>query len=203
MLLGNVYKSKNNNFNEDLCLCLVAANIPWFKLQVPQFRDFLQKYTNQHVPDESLLRKSYLEPCYNKTIENIREKVGDSYIFLIVDETTDINGNYIANLLVGALSSENSCDLFSIACKKLEKTNHSTISRFVNDGLRILWPNGGNDEKVLLLLSDAAPYMIKAGNTLNVFFPNMTHVTFLAHMIQRIAEKVRELFPNVNTLINN
>ncbi|KAF0701519.1 DUF659 domain-containing protein [Aphis craccivora] len=162
MLLGNVYKSKTNNFNEDLCLSLVAANIPWFKLQVPQFRDFLQKYTNQHIPDESLLRKSYLESCYNKTIENIREKVGDSYIFLIVDETTDINGNYIANLLIGALSSENSCNPFLIASKKLEKTNHSTIARFVNDGLRILWPNGGNNEKVLLLLSDAAPYMIKA-----------------------------------------
>lgn len=203
MLLGNVYKSKTNNFNEDLCLSLVAANIPWFKLQVPQFRDFLQKYTNQHIPDESLLRKSYLESCYNKTIENIREKVGDSYIFLIVDETTDINGNYIANLLIGALSSENSCNPFLIASKKLEKTNHSTIARFVNDGLRILWPNGGNDEKVLLLLSDAAPYMIKAGKTLNVFFPNMIHVTCLAHMLQRIAEKVRELFPNVNTLVNN
>jgi hypothetical protein len=66
-----------------------------------------------------------------------------------------------------------------------------------------LWPSGGNDEKVLLLLSDAAPYMIKAGKTLNVFFPNMIHVTCLAHMLQRIAEKVRELFPNVNTLVNN
>lgn len=30
MLLGNVYKSKTNNFNEDLCLSLVAANIPLF-----------------------------------------------------------------------------------------------------------------------------------------------------------------------------
>jgi len=144
MLLGNVYKSKTNNLNEDLCLCLVAANIPWFKLQVPQFRDFLKKYTNQHIPDDSLLRKSYLEPCYNKTIENIKEKVGDSYIFLIVDETTDIIGNYIAYLLIGALSSENSCNPFLIACKKLEKINHSTISRFINDGLRILWPGVDN-----------------------------------------------------------
>lgn len=68
----------------------------------------------------------------------MREKVGDSYIFLIVDETTNINGNYIANLLTGVLSSENSCNLLLIASKKLEKTNHSTTARFVNDGLRIL-----------------------------------------------------------------
>jgi hypothetical protein len=66
-----------------------------------------------------------------------------------------------------------------------------------------LWPSGGNNDKVLLLLSDAAPYMIMAGKTLNVFFPNMIHVTCLAQMLQKIAEKVKELFPNVNTLVNN
>jgi hypothetical protein len=29
MLLENVYKSKTNNFNEDLCLSLIATNIPY------------------------------------------------------------------------------------------------------------------------------------------------------------------------------
>lgn len=56
---------------------------------------------------------------------------------------------------------------------------------------------------MLLLLSDATPYMIKAGKTLNVFFSNMIHVTCLVHMLQSIDEKVRELFPNVNILVNN
>jgi hypothetical protein len=47
----------------------------------------------------------------------------------------------------------------------LEKTNHSTVARFINDGLKLLWPLGENDEKVLLMLSDAAPYMTKTGDT--------------------------------------
>lgn len=52
-------KPKTGNiFNEDLCLTLVAANIPWNKLQIPQFKDFLVKYTGQHIPDESTLRKN-------------------------------------------------------------------------------------------------------------------------------------------------
>lgn len=203
MLLGDETKPKTSSFNEDLCLSLVAANIPWFKLQNPVFRDFLQNYTKKHIPDESTLRKSFLHPCYVKTIEKIREKIGDSYIYVVVDETTDINGSYIANLLVGVLNEQNASKPFLISCKKLDKTNHSTISRFVNDSLRILWPRGGNDEKVLLLCSDAAPYMIKAGKTLNVFFPNMIHISCLAHMIQRLAEKVREMYPNVNTLVSN
>lgn len=203
MLLGDEAKPKTSSFNKDLCLSLVAANIPWLKLQNPLFRNFLQTYTKKHIPDESTLRKSFLHPCYVKTIEKIREQIGDSYIYLVVDETTDINGSYIANLLVGVLNEQNPSKPFLISCKKLDKTNHSTISRFVNDSLRILWPHGGNDEKVLLLCSDAAPYMIKAGKTLNVFFPNLIHITCLAHMIHRLAEKVRELYPNVNTLVGN
>lgn len=46
-------------------------------------------------------------------------------------------------------------------------------------------------------------YVMKACITLNVFFPNMIHVTCLTHMIQKIVEKVKELFPNVNILVNN
>jgi hypothetical protein len=60
----------------------------------------------------------------------------------------------------------------------------------VKDGLKILWPGGGCNEKVLLMLSDAALYMIKAAGILEILYPNMIHVTCTAHMVQRIAEKV-------------
>jgi len=32
---------------------MIAANIPWHKLQVPKFKNFFEKYTNKHIPDES------------------------------------------------------------------------------------------------------------------------------------------------------
>lgn len=58
-------KSKSGNiFNEDLCSALIQANIPWNKLQIPEFKNFLEKYTGKHIPDESTLRKNYLGPCY-------------------------------------------------------------------------------------------------------------------------------------------
>jgi len=41
------------------------------------------------------------------------------------------------------------------------------------------------------------------GDSLKVFYPNIVHVTCVAHMLNRVAEKARELFPNVNKLINN
>jgi len=182
---------------------MIAANIPWYKLQVPKFKCFLEKYTNKNIPDESTMRKNYLQPCYIQAIEHIRKSLDDFFIWIVFDETTNINGHFVANLLVGTLNCDKLSHPFLIACKQLEKTNHSTITRFVNDGLKILWPGGGCDEKVLLMLSDAAPYMIKAAGILEILYPNMIHVTCAAHMLQRIAEKVRELYPDINTLVNN
>uniref|UniRef100_A0A2S2PVX4 DUF659 domain-containing protein n=1 Tax=Sipha flava TaxID=143950 RepID=A0A2S2PVX4_9HEMI len=197
-------KPKSGNiFNEDFCSALIVANIPWNKLQIPEFKNFLEKYTGKHIPDESILRKNYLGPCYNNVINAIREIIGNSDIWIAVDETTDTNGRYIANLLVGVLECDTPSQPYLLACKELPKTNHSTVSRFINDSLKILWSAGGNDENLRLFLSDAAPYMVKTGDALKVFYPNIIHVTCVAHMLNRVAEKVRELFPDVNKLINN
>jgi hypothetical protein len=43
---------------------MVAANIPWYKLENPIFKSFLGKYTNFTIPTESTLRKNYLLPSY-------------------------------------------------------------------------------------------------------------------------------------------
>lgn len=78
------------------------------------------------------------------------------------------------------------------------------MARFINDTLKILWPLGGNDEKVLLMLTDAAPGMVKTGEYLKVFYINIIHVTCTAHMLnRRIAEKVKDMHPSVNELISN
>ena len=56
-----------------------------------------------------------------------------------VDETTDSVGRYVANLIVGNLDSDAFCPPFLVAVKMMEKTNHSTIARFVNEGLSIVF----------------------------------------------------------------
>ncbi|KAF0709396.1 DUF659 domain-containing protein, partial [Aphis craccivora] len=67
---------------------------------------------------------------------------------------------YIANFIVGKLNVDSPSKSYLLASKVLEKTNNNTIAKFVNDCLRVLWPEEGNDEKVVLMLSDAAPYMV-------------------------------------------
>ncbi|KAJ4430665.1 hypothetical protein ANN_19255 [Periplaneta americana] len=77
MLLGQCTSanSANSLFYEELCQAFVSANISFQKLNNNVFRDFLQKYTGQSIPDESTIRKNYIESCYNKTIDAIRAKL--------------------------------------------------------------------------------------------------------------------------------
>ena len=129
-----------------------------------------------------------MDSCYVDILEKIRADIGDSYIWISADETTDTLGRFIANLIVGKLDSEAASKPYLIYCKPLVTTNSSTIARFINDGLKVLWPDGVKEERVLLLYTDAAAYMLKAGKSLNVFYPNLVHVTCMAHALQRVAE---------------
>jgi hypothetical protein len=73
----------------------------------------------------------------------------------------------------------------------LEHTNHSTVARFVNDGLKVLWPQSVHEEKVLLLYSDTA-------TALKVFYRNLIHFTCMAHGLKHVAEEVRTSATSTN-----
>nr|CAD7430936.1 unnamed protein product [Timema monikensis] len=61
-------------FSADLCSAMVAANIPWKKLENPDFNAFLNKYTNMKIPDESTLRKHYLHSTYLSVVQTFDEE---------------------------------------------------------------------------------------------------------------------------------
>jgi hypothetical protein len=109
------------------------------------------------IPDESTLRKNDLDACYQETIFNIREEIGDSYIWVALDETTDVLGCFVAKLIVGKLDPEAPCRSFQIFSKVLEQTNHSTVARFVNNGLKILRPQVYRRKRCLCCIQTPQP----------------------------------------------
>lgn len=68
--------------------------------------------------------------------------------------------------------------------------------------MQLLWPQGIKHEKVLLFVTDAAKYMLKAASCLQVLYSKMIHVTCLAHALHRVAEVVRDTYPLVDSLVN-
>lgn len=195
--------SRKSEFAMDLCRSFVDAGIPLWKLENKSIRAFLQKYTNQSVPCESTLRKTYLDDCYTEVLKTIQNEIGTKNIWLSIDETTDVTGRYVANVIVGVMDPFEKHKIFLLTSEQLQKTNSTTIAQLFTNALALLWPNGIEHERVLLFLTDAATYMKKAGNALKVLFPNMIHLTCLAHALHRIAEEVRGLYPEVDSLVSS
>lgn len=138
----------------------------------------------------------------DETMTEISKRIGDNYIYLIVDETTVVHGNFIVHLLISILIVQQTGDPFFIVSRQSGATNGATISSFVNDTLISFYNGQIFSGRILLLVSDAAPYMCLAGKNLQSFYSDMIHVTSVTHALHRICEKVRECFPNMNRLIS-
>lgn len=53
-----------------------------------------------------------------------------------------------------------------------------------------------------LFLTIAAPYLVKTAETLIVLFPNMIHVTCVAHGQHRVCETIRLEYPKIASMIS-
>lgn len=197
-------QGKLSQFSLDLCLAFTAADIPLYKLENPALRKFLEMYlkTSDPIPHDSTLRKRYLAIAYNNTMKMIQESVAGKKVWISIDETVDVVGRQVASVIVGTLLIEGPGKQFLLTTEVLEKTNHSTIARLFTESLKLLGPDF-NPDNILLFLSDGVAYMLKAGRTLTSLYPKMIHVTCLAHGLHRVAETVRSLYQDVDSLISN
>lgn len=202
-------KNGQKQFNNDLTDFMIQCNIPWSKLDNPTFRNFMEnllnnKYGNNvNLPSESNIRLKYLPKIYEEKKDQIRQELQNKTICLSVDETTDSCGKKVANVLIQALDGTSS-KMHLFASKVLEETNYLTTTGLVNETLKDLWGQQYNEnlDKLLFFITDAGSYMLKAGKCLTQEYPNLTHVTCFAHGLNRVAEKVRSLYPKINKLID-
>jgi hypothetical protein len=82
---------------------MLSANIPLHKINNPEFRLFLETYTNRDIPNESTLRKNYVNEVYFDTLNKIRDNIKGNKICVSIDETIDVNGTYVVNFMIGTL----------------------------------------------------------------------------------------------------
>ena len=190
-----------NQFFQDLCDTFVSANIPLYKVNHPKVVGFLKKYCKENVPDESTLRKHYVTQNYQAKLEKLRGDLKDEYIWLSIDETIDACNRYVVNVIVGVLKGEAETRPNLLLTKFVEQTNSATIAQTLNEALTLLWPDGIKYEKVLLIATDAAAYMKKAGEIMNGLYPNMVHVTCVAHAFHNVAEAIRKALPLLDKFI--
>jgi len=134
---------------------------------------FLEKYTGQNIPDEKL--------------SSIRGEIQDGPIWVSIDETTDVEGRSIGNVVIGKLCDEPSNSILN--CEKIEKSNHQTIAKLFND--------------YKFTLAEWSKTLNKTLNIKKNFYPKLIHFTCLAHGFHRMAETIRAEYPIVDSLLAN
>jgi len=72
----------------------------------------------------------------------------------------------MTNVIVGTLLSDGPGRNFLLTMEVLEKINFTTVTKLFDNVMFLLWSNGIRYNEVLVFLSDAAPYMKKAGDTI-------------------------------------
>ena len=108
----------------------------------------------------------------------------------------------MANVVIGTLEIDGPGEVFLLTSEVLETVNHSTICRLFDKCMFLLWPEGIRYDDVLLFVTDAAPYIVKAGKAIQAFYPKMVHITCIAHGMHRVAEEVRATFSQVDSLVS-
>ena len=195
---SSTQNSSSSEFAMDLTRAFLKSNIALHKLTNPSMVEFIEKHTKFAAPSETLLRRKCVPILYDECIEKMKKIAAGKYLWVSIDETTDSEQRCIANFVFGVLGEPDRCYLF--ASQPLDVTNSNTIGSFFDATINDL---GVDKKNILLVITDAAPYMVCAMKALKVLYPKMVHVTCLAHGIHRVADFIRNQFKDVNDLISN
>ena len=168
-----------------------------YKLQHSNNKNLFNSTLGHHCPSESACRKQ-VNDLASQESERIKKLLTRKPIFLVVDES-DVSGQKYVNILAGLMEEPNKTYL--IACSPFSgNPNRSNICTIVDDCLKDM---GITREMFLLLLSDAAKYMLKAGDTLKIMYQRLLHVTCTANLLHNSAEHIRAHFKATDNLISS
>lgn len=112
----------------DLCQAMMSANnIPLNKLSINKFREFLEKYAGKNIPMEATLRKCYIDDIFNTTMDEMEIEIQQNKIWISIDKTCNVEGPFIANVIVRILRPDCSGRTFLIFSEELDKANHYMV----------------------------------------------------------------------------
>lgn len=191
--------AKMDTFAVKITKTFLEAGIPIWKLRHPSIRQFFLDEYKEVLPTVNTLYNK-VDLIYQSTLQKIKAYIGEHPIYFIVDETTDACKRCVLNVMVGKIDG-NFSEPVLLTTIFLEHANNTTVQQGVNQACVLLYGVNIPYEKVWFLLSDQAPYMLKAGKGLKQLFPNLKHVTCLIHGLNRVCEFIKDNYDDVNKLI--
>ncbi len=193
---------KKNSFHYELVNSLVSANIPVNKLENFALRSFIKNFTHEKLYSHTHYRGVILEQIYKDRLDMIKNEIASADgMYLIFNETTDSCKRYMLNILLGGCFVDKRSKPFLIAIVELEKITAVNVNSKIISILNEFFENKiDRINKIKLVLSDAAPYALKAAKMFKVVAPGLKHVTYLCHALHNLCETVREKFFRVDII---
>ena len=194
--ITNFTTDNENSWHFKVTKAFLQSNIPLFKMNSEPLRKIFTELGNP-LPSESKCRQT-IETITQLDIEKLHLKFEGQKIFIVTDES-DIRGQKFVNTLIGLINEPEKT--FLIDCRAIyQNPNAQLIVTIIDD---VLKENKIERQNFLLLISDAAKYMVNAGETLKILYPNMFHITCFAHLLHNCAMRVKAHFSDVDNLISS
>lgn len=114
-------------------------------------------------------------------MDQMKMEIQQNKIWLSIDETYDVERRSIDDVTVGFLRPDCPGRIFVLNSGESDKVYHSTVCRQFDKAMSISWSGEVEYNNVLLFLSDAAPYEVKAGTVLKNICTKTICVPFCAH----------------------
>lgn len=173
------------------------------KIDHPALKKFLnEKIINGGaIPGFHQLQEMYLGAVYERKKEELRTLLAGKPLAVIFDETPDVEGRCVLNILLAALEKDHSGRILAYIADTvfLERCNHSTVSVAV---VRCLQEYSINNEDVIAFDTNNAAYMKQAFTAaLKLLFPNSLHITCMAHIINFIGNAFCKPFVQLNSFM--
>lgn len=110
-------------------------------------------------------------------MKNIADKVKGKKIWVSVDETTNVMGRMIGNVVIGILSAKEAGKTYLLNSVHLEHTNHATMCSIFFDSIKLLGDSFDAKTQILLLVTDGVADMLLFGKTIKDIYPKIIRVT--------------------------
>ena len=81
-------EDRNKDLAYELCKVMVVADLPWQKIEIPEFRNFLELNIGRKFPSRVTLVDTYLDKLYLEAVSGIKQDLSNGPVWCSVD------GNY-------------------------------------------------------------------------------------------------------------
>ncbi len=190
----------NDVFNEDIAQALIVNNIPLRVLENATFKTIIEKYTKKALLSRSVYANKIIPNLYKKNYLLKTEELKNKPFYIILDETPDIKGRKIVNILAGNLIANEYSKPVLINTLEMNMVNSETLAQAILHEVSNMAVDG-DFTNFKLLITDAAPYCLKLGKVLKLVISSLKHITCLVHALHNLAETIRSYCPGFNNII--